>query len=90
MIKNLKKVISSIAAVAIIASSASAFAIDFPDVDSSASYAGAVQTLVGLGIVNGDENGKFNPDNSVTRAEFAKMVVEAKMLDATSTTTQFR
>ena len=89
MIKNLKKVISSIAAVAIIASSASAFAIDFPDVDSSASYAGAVQTLVGLGIVNGDENGKFNPDNSVTRAEFAKMVVEAKMLDATSTTTQF-
>ena len=89
MIKNLKKVISSIAAVAIIASSASAFAIDFPDVDSSASYAGAVQTLVGLGIVNGDENGKFNPDNSVTRAEFSKMVVEAKMLDATSTTTQF-
>jgi hypothetical protein len=77
MIKNLKKVISSAAAVAMLASSASAFALTFPDVDESASYANAVSTLTGLGIVNGDDNGKFNPDNSVTRAEFAKMVVEA-------------
>ena len=77
MIKNLKKLISSFAAVAIIASSASAFAVTFPDVDESASYANAVETLTALGIVNGDDNGKFNPDNSVTRAEFAKMVVEA-------------
>lgn len=77
MIKNLKKVISSIAAVAIIASSASVFAVNFPDVEESASYAGAVETLTALGIVEGDDNGKFNPDNTVTRAEFAKMVVEA-------------
>lgn len=77
MIKNLKKVISSIAAVAILASSASAFALTFPDVDASASYANAVNTLTALGVINGDENGKFNPDNTVTRAEFTKMVVEA-------------
>ena len=77
MNKNLKKVISSAAVVAMVASSASAFAATFPDVDASASYAGAVSNLTALGIVQGDENGLFNPDNSVTRAEFAKMVVES-------------
>lgn len=77
MNKNLKKVISSAAVVAMVASSASAFAASFPDVDSSASYASAVSNLTALGIVNGDENGLFNPDNTVTRAEFAKMVVES-------------
>ncbi|MEE0409570.1 MAG: S-layer homology domain-containing protein, partial [Clostridia bacterium] len=77
MIKNLKKVISTLAAVAILATSASAFAVSFPDVDANASYAGAVDALTTLGVVNGDDNGKFNPENTVTRAEFAKMVVEA-------------
>lgn len=77
MLKNLKKVISTIAAVALLATSASAFAVTFPDVDESASYAGAVDLLTAIGVVNGDDNGKFNPDNTVTRAEFAKMVVEA-------------
>lgn len=77
MFKSFKKVISTLAAVAMLATSASAFAVDFPDVDKSASYAGAVNTLTALGIVNGDENGKFNPENTVTRAEFTKMVVEA-------------
>ncbi len=77
MFKSFKKVISTLAAVAMLATSASAFAVDFPDVDKSADYAGAVNTLTALGIVNGDENGKFNPENTVTRAEFTKMVVEA-------------
>ncbi len=77
MIKNLKKVISTLAAVAMLASSAAAFAVTFPDVDESASYANAVEALTTLGIVDGDDNGKFNPENTVTRAEFTKMVVEA-------------
>ncbi|MCH5211565.1 MAG: S-layer homology domain-containing protein [Oscillospiraceae bacterium] len=75
--RNLKKVISSVAALAIVASSASAFAITFPDVEESASYANAVNALAGLGVINGDDNGLFNPENSVTRAEFTKMAVEA-------------
>lgn len=75
--RNLKKVISSVAALTIVASSASAFAVTFPDVDSSASYAGAVNTLTALNIINGDDNGLFNPDNDVTRAEFTKMAVGA-------------
>ena len=44
MFKSFKKVISTLAAVAMLATSASAFAVDFPDVDKSASYAGAVST----------------------------------------------
>ncbi len=75
--RNLKKVISSVAALAIVASSASAFAGSFPDVDASASYSNAVETLTALGVINGDDNGLFNPDNQVTRAEFTKMAVEA-------------
>lgn len=75
--KNLKKVISSVAALTIVASSASAFAVTFPDVEASATYAKAVDTLSALNIVNGDDNGLFNPDNKVTRAEFTKMAVEA-------------
>lgn len=77
MMKNLKKVISTVAAVAMLASTASVFALDFPDVDESASYANAVEALTALDVINGDDNGLFNPDNAVTRAEFAKMVVEA-------------
>ncbi|MBQ3124082.1 MAG: S-layer homology domain-containing protein [Clostridia bacterium] len=92
MIKNLKKVISTLAAVAILATSAAVSAVSFPDVDESAAYAGAVDALTTLGIVNGDDNGKFNPENTVTRAEFAKMVVEslgAGNEAASSTDTKF-
>ncbi len=77
MFKSFKKVISTLAAVAILATSASAFAVTFPDVDEAAAYAPSVDILTSLGIVEGDDNGKFNPDNTVTRAEFTKMVVEA-------------
>ena len=77
MIKNLKKLISTVAAVAMLASTASVFALDFPDVDETASYANSLEALTAVGVVNGDDNGLFNPENTVTRAEFAKMTVEA-------------
>ena len=35
----------------------------------------ATNTLSSLSIINGDGTGKFNPNNHVTRAEFAKMAV---------------
>ena len=87
--RNLKKVISSVAALAIVASSASAFAVTFPDVDASANYNEAVKILSGLKIVEGDENGLFNPDKTVTRAEFTKMAVGAlgEMASAEAQTT---
>ena len=81
MIKNLKKVISAIAALAISASSIAAFAVNFPDVEEGAYYAQAVQELSALGVISGVEEGGdlvFKPDDLVTRAEMAKMVVDAK------------
>lgn len=36
-----------------------------------------IQKLFSRGIVSGDENGRFNPENDVSRAELVKMIVEA-------------
>ncbi len=47
----------------------------FPDVESGAWYNHAVATLHNLGIVKGDDSGLFNPDDEITRAEVAAMVV---------------
>ncbi len=77
MNKNLKKVISAVAALSVSASSMAVFAVDFPDVDPSASYAQAVSELSALGIISGYDDGTFGPDKLVTRAEITKMIVDA-------------
>jgi hypothetical protein len=77
MNKNLKKVISSVAALTMVASSVAAFAVDFPDVESTASYAQAGQELSALDVISGYEDGTFGPDKLVTRAEITKMIVDA-------------
>lgn len=49
----------------------------YPDTDEGAWYYEAVSTLGGSGIINGDENGNFRADDYITRAEFAKLIVNA-------------
>lgn len=44
----------------------------------------AVVALYYQGIVKGGDDGNFRPDDFVNRAEFAKMIVEAKDIDLTS------
>ena len=81
MNKNLKKVISAVAALALSASSVAALAVDFPDVEETASYAQAVSELSALGVISGIEEGGdivFKPDQLVTRAEITKMIVDAR------------
>ena len=47
----------------------------FHDAQQIASYAQeAVSTLVSLGIINGDDQGNFNPQNNATRQEAAKLI----------------
>ena len=46
----------------------------YPDVASDATYASAVIALKDASIMVGDENGNFNPDQTVTRAEMAAIV----------------
>lgn len=77
MNKNLKKVISAVAALALSASSFVAMAANYPDVDASASYKQAVDELSALKVIEGYEDGTFQPDKLVNRAEFSKMVITA-------------
>ena len=46
----------------------------FPDVDENADYAEAVQYVNEMGIMQGDDKGNFNPNNTVTRAEMATIL----------------
>lgn len=65
----------------------------FPDVPADAQYVDAVNELAEIGIFTGDEKGNFNPDNTITRAEFATVIVRllgeeerAKMITTSSFT----
>lgn len=49
--------------------------MSFPDMTGFEWADTAVDALKEKGIVSGDDNGNFNPGDSVTRAEFAKMMV---------------
>ena len=51
------------------------FAGSFPDVPSDHENYDAIEYLYEEGIVNGYENGDFGPNNTVTRAEAAKIIV---------------
>ena len=47
----------------------------FTDVASTEWYNNAISTLANMGIVSGDPDGSFRPDDSITRAEFTKIAV---------------
>ncbi len=49
----------------------------FSDVSSSDWFYSNVQSLVDSGAISGYEDGTFRPYNSITRAEFAKILVKA-------------
>lgn len=52
----------------------------FPDVSDDADYAWAAELTQEMGVFTGDENGNFNPDQGITRAECAAVV--CRLLDA--------
>jgi len=54
----------------------------FTDVSSDSWYYGYVEELAENGIVAGDEKGKFNPNDNVTREQFLKMLIEATDIEA--------
>lgn len=70
----MKKVLSLVLVLAMVLSSMSfAFAGTFEDVTGD--YEDAINTLVGLGIVTGYEDGTYRPEKTITRAEMAKLMV---------------
>jgi len=56
----------------------------FPDMSAAVWANEAVTALKEMGVLCGDENGYFNPQNPVTRSEFIKMVVLAAKIDLES------
>lgn len=77
MKKNLKKVISTFAALTLAAGSLPVFAANFSDVADTASYKQAVDELVALKVIAGYEDGTFKPDDNIKRSEVTKMIVAA-------------
>ncbi|OPX84341.1 MAG: Endoglucanase precursor [Pelotomaculum sp. PtaB.Bin104] len=53
----------------------------FEDVRDSHWAAEVIKQMCKKGIVNGYPDGTFKPENNITRAEFAKIIVEAMKLD---------
>jgi len=74
----MKKVLSLVLVIAMILSSFSfAFAVDFKDAEDFGDYEDAINALVALGVVRGYEDGTFRPENILTRAELAVLLVES-------------
>ena len=59
---------------------ASAATVQFPDVQDSRSDYTAIVNMAKLGIISGYANGKFGPADAVTRAQVAKLIVNAARL----------
>lgn len=72
--RNLSKVLALVLALSMIVGVV-AFAKAYPDVDSDANYAEAVNVISDLGLAVGDENGNFNADKTLTRAEGTTFVL---------------
>lgn len=52
-----------------------AITTSFNDVDENAWYAKAVNTMAALGIIKGTGDSKFEPERTITRAEFITMAI---------------
>lgn len=69
---KIQSILASLLAVSLLTCSASA--MDFPDVDSNSPYSTAIQYVSELGVMVGDSNGNFNPNQIVSRCEMATIV----------------
>jgi hypothetical protein len=95
--KNFKRVISAVIALALSASTLVAVSANrFADVDNTTRYAEAIEVLTALDIIHGyDEEGGlvFKPEGEITRAEAATLIVGALNLmreaEAAKGTSQF-
>lgn len=83
--KNLKKVLALVIVFAMMMSTAAFAGSVFPDVADDATYASAVATLSQLGLFTGDDKGNFNPDATITRAEYAVIMTRLAGITAAGT-----
>lgn len=72
----MKKITSLVLAIMIFCLSVPSFAASFTDINEKHWAYPAISELVSKGTIGGYADGSFRPDNTVTRAEFVKMVGE--------------
>jgi len=77
----MKKFLSLVLVGAFIFSGSAVLAESFPDVSGSHKNAEAISDLVNRGAISGYDNGDFGPEDGVTRAQAAKIIVLAFGLD---------
>ena len=85
--RNLKKVLSLVLCVAMMLSVMvmGTGAASFTDQDEfSDNYAEAAEVLTGMGVINGYEDGSFQPKDNITRAEVAAMIYRVATGDVDS------
>ncbi len=96
--KTSKRALASIMALVFVFTSVFSFsatiasAANFTDVPETSAYYEAINSLVDRGVINGYEDGSFKPDNTITRAEFSKLLATSSAptgTQFTATTTQF-
>ncbi len=80
--KRMRKLVSIITALCVMVTVLASFgtvssAAEFTDVKYNAGYAEAVGLLASMGILDGYGDGTFKPDNTITRAEAATVMVRA-------------
>ncbi|MGN0162031.1 MAG: S-layer homology domain-containing protein, partial [Candidatus Ornithomonoglobus sp.] len=63
-------------------------AVNFQDLSSVPWAQTAINALASMGVINGRSNTEFDPNSTVTRAEFAKMVCAAFGVQPSTKTTQ--
>lgn len=73
---NRKLITLIVVAAMVLAMAPAAFAGTFSDVPSDASYASAVERLAALGFIDGVGGGKYDPESTYTRAQFAALTVK--------------
>ncbi|MCD8049043.1 MAG: S-layer homology domain-containing protein [Clostridia bacterium] len=74
MIKKITALVLALA-FALSVSSLPTFAATYADVDASSEMGTAVEVLSALDVLSGYGDGNFHPDDSLTRAQFAKIAV---------------
>lgn len=84
--KTFRKIISLFIAFTMIVSMCTSIAfaqdVKFSDVADDHVHYGAIYNLVNRGVLNGYEDGTFKPENTITRAEFAKVIMVSELGDA--------
>lgn len=86
----IRKIVSLITAISVVACCFSAFALElaFTDVDDSHWAKNAITELVALGTVNGFPDGTFRPSGTVTTDQFEKMITGVWTTDTPSPITR--